>query len=1091
MKKLSIILFLLAITIMSYGQNTKKWLRYPSLSPDGKQVVFSYNGDIFRVSTSGGRALQLTTNRAYDTRPIWSPDGSKIVFASNREGNFDLYVIDANGGMPKRITTNTANEYPMSFLGNDKILFRASIMQDAKDGQFASSIFSQVYEVGIEGGRPKMFSSLAMDNVQPDKQGNRILYTDIKGYENEYRKHQTSSIARDIWLLDKSSSPLYKKITNYKGEDRNAVWGSGDNYYYLSEQKGSFNVFKSSIKGGTPKQISFHDKTPVRDLSISNNQTLCYSYGGDIYTLIDGEKPQKINVSIYTDRLEPKLSIRNMYGGASDIAISPNGKEIAFVLRGDVFVTSTDYKTTNRITNTAEQERDVDFSPDGRSIIYSSERDGVWSVYMSSLVDSHDKSFVYAKKIKEERITTSDIASFQPKFSPDGKEIAFLEDRTTRRIINLKTRKIRTILDGKYNYSYSDGDQWYQWSPDGEWMLTGYIGIGGWNNIDVAVVKTDGSGKVINLTESGYSDGNAKWVLGGKAMIWGSDRSGYRSHGSWGAESDIYIMFFDNAEYEKFLMSKEEKALLAEKEKAYKPETPKTENSKKKIKPKKKPKKETKKKEKLKLDFENAADRVLRLTMNSSFLADGILSKNGDKLYYLARFEAGYDLWVRDIQENSTKILVKGAGGYNMVMDSKGDSFYMIAGGGRISKVELSSGRVKGISFEAEFQHKPYEEREYIFEHVWRQVKDKLYAPDYNGVNWDEYKNIYKEYLSSIENNFDFADLLSEMLGELNVSHTGARYRTGGGGSTAYLGAFFDNNYDGDGLRIEEIIPMGPLDNNNSPINKLTNNKNTISKGDIIKSIDGIKIMSDTDYYPLLLNKSGKEVSLTIRDISEKKDFTIMVKPISYGRQSAMLYNRWVKQREAIVDSISGGKIAYVHIQGMNSRSFRSVYSKLLGKYRNRKAVIVDTRHNGGGWLHDDLVTLLTGKEYCKYTPRGKYIGSDPFAKWTKPSCVLVCEDNYSNAHGFPFIYQYLGIGKLIGAPVPGTMTAVWWELQIDNSLVFGIPQVGVKDMNGNYMENRDLHPDILVYNSPNEQLQGIDKQLEKAVYEMINETKK
>ena len=210
------------------------------------------------------------------------------------------------------------------------------------------------------------------------------------------------------------------------------------------------------------------------------------------------------------------------------------------------------------------------------------------------------------------------------------------------------------------------------------------------------------------------------------------------------------------------------------------------------------------------------------------------------------------------------------------------------------------------------------------------------------------------------------------------------------------------------------------------------------------------------------------------------------MKPISSGRLSDLLYNRWVERNREATARLSGGKIGYIHVKGMDSPSFRTVYSDLLGRYRDCDAVVIDTRHNGGGWLHDDLATLLSGKQYAEYVPRGQYIGSDPFNKWLKPSCVLVCEDNYSNAHGFPWVYKTLGIGKLVGTPVPGTMTAVWWESQIDPSIVFGIPQVGCKDMQGRYLENQELQPDILIYNTPEQQLAGDDRQLEAAVKSLL-----
>ena len=195
---------------------------------------------------------------------------------------------------------------------------------------------------------------------------------------------------------------------------------------------------------------------------------------------------------------------------------------------------------------------------------------------------------------------------------------------------------------------------------------------------------------------------------------------------------------------------------------------------------------------------------------------------------------------------------------------------------------------------------------------------------------------------------------------------------------------------------------------------------------------------------------------------------------------------------EEKVERLSGGCVGYVHIKGMDSESFREIFSKALGKYRNCDALIVDTRHNGGGWLHDDVVTFLGGKLYTKYIPRGQFIGNEPFTKWTKPSCMLIGEDNYSDASGTPLAYRQLGIGKLIGAPVPGTMTAVWWETLIDSSLVFGIPQVGSWSVaDGRFVENYQIEPDIEVYNDPASVLRGEDKQLEAAVTEMLKEISK
>lgn len=1063
------------LSVSLYAQDTPLWMRYCAISPDGSSIAFTYKGDIYTVPATGGKATQITTNPAHDTKPVWSPDGKKIAFASDRMGSMDVYEVSREGGIPKRLTTHSGNETPIAYKNAGHILFQANIMPAAEDAQFPSGQFQQVYEVSTTGGRPSLFSSMPMEDISVNATGNALLYHDKKGYEDPWRKHHTSSITRDIWLCSLDGDRAYSKLTTFNGEDRNPVWAADNkSFYYLSEEKGSFNVFKRDIDGNSSKQITNHAKHPVRFLTAAANGTLCYGYDGEIYTVKEGATPQKVQISIITDKNDKDLIRQIKQSGATEIALSPDAKEIAFVLRGDIYVTSVEYKTTKQITNTPQQERDINFSPDGRSIVYASERNGLWQIYQASLSKKDEKQFAYTTDIKEEKLTNSDVTSFQPQYSPDGKEVAFLENRTAIRVLNLKSKEVRTVMDGKYEYSYSDGDQWYQWSPDSKWILTNYIGTGGWNNKDVALVNASGNGEIHNLTESGYTDANAKWVLDGKAMIWESDRAGFRSHGSWGAESDVYIMFFDLDAYDRFRMSKEELALLEDAEKKDK-DKDKAESKKDK---KKDTKKDDDKKEikPLVFDLENNRDRVIRLTVNSSRLGDAVLTPKGDKLYYQAAFESGFDLWEHDLKENKTKIVMKKVGRGALLPDKKGENLFLCSQGG-IKKVTVAGGETKPVEFEAFFDYQPYGEREYIFNHIWQQVDDKFYVADLHGTDWKGYREAYSRFLPYINNNYDFQEMLSEMLGELNGSHTGARYYGPGATlSTAALGVFYDETYDGDGLKIKEVLAKGPF----------AVKKSDVVPGCIIEKIDGQAIVKGQDYFPLLEGKAGRKVLLTMYNPATGKRFNATIKAISTGEQSNLLYKRWVERCRKTVDKLSNGRIGYVHIKGMDSQSFREVYSEVLGRCRNKEAIIVDTRHNGGGWLHDDLVTLLGGKEYQNFVPRGQYIGSDPFNKWLKPSCVLMCEDNYSNAHGFPWVYKELKIGKLIGAPVPGTMTAVWWESQIDPSLVFGIPQIGCRDMRGQLMENHQLSPDIEVYNVPEKSLKGEDQQLETAVQEML-----
>lgn len=1064
MKKILLALIAPLATASAMAQSDPLWMRFPAISPDGKTVAFSYKGDIWTVPANGGQARQITTNPAYDAYPVWSPDSRQIAFASSREGSMDIYVVGRDGGTPRRVTTDSGDEYPLAWRNDSTIMLKASIMPKATSIMFAN--FSQVYEVSDKGGRMRLFSDIPMEDISVGNDG-ALLYHDNKGYEDPFRKHHQSPICRDIWLYKDGN---YTKLTNFAGEDRTPVWGGDNTYYYLSEEDGTFNVYKRRIGETAKTQLSHYKGNPVRFLTRSTDGTLCYAYDGAIYTLKEGSQPVRLNLSMVADDGSDKLRRQVLRSGATEFAVSPSGKEIAFVVHGDVYVTSTDYTTTKRITDTPEQERNVNFSPDGRSLVYASERGGLWQIYQTSIVNKDEKQFTYATQLREEQLVKSSLVDMQPAYSPDGKSVAYIEDRGALKAVDVKTKAVRQLMDGKFQYSYSDGDLWFQWSPDSKWLLSNYIGHGGWNNSDIALVPADGSQKITNLTNSGYNDNNGRWVLGGKAMLFMSDRAGYRSHGSWGAEDDAYIMFFDLDAYERFRMGKEERALYDEAHKKEKADT--TKKKKPLIKLGKKAKDDKKKDEAktLKFDLANCRDRVVRLTVNSSHMADAILSPGGDTLYYQARFEGGYDLWKHDLVENKTEIVMKNVG-YGLEADKGFKHLYVYNNG--IKQIDLAKNSQKGIDFEANFNYRPYEERAYIFNHVWQQVKDKFYDPKLHGVDWEGYKKTYAKFLPYINNNYDFRDMLSEMLGELNGSHTGARYYPEGATlKTAALGLFFDNDYEGDGLKVEEVINRGPFAVRNTGV----------KKGCIIEAIDGQKIAKGSDYTSLLDGKAGKMTRVSVFDPSRKKRFDVVVRAISRSAQADLLYRRWVDRNREMVDSLSNGTIGYVHVKAMDSESFRTVFSQLLSdSMRQKKAVIVDERHNGGGWLHDDLCTLLSGKQYAKFIAHGKYIGYDPWNKWVKPSCVMICEDDYSNGHGFPAVYKTLGIGKLVGAPVAGTMTAVWWERMM-NGMIFGIPQVGNQAMDGTFFENKELKPDIEVYNTPADYETGNDEQLKAAV---------
>lgn len=1042
---------------------TPLWMRYSAISPDGNNIAFSYKGDIYVVSSQGGDAYQLTTHPEHDYMPVWSTDGKELAFASNRYGNYDVFIMPAQGGKAKRLTFNSKDDAPYSFDKDGAVLFSSQRMDDPANTQFPSGRLPELYSVNKSGVLKQVLTTPAED-AQWNKKGTKLAYHDKKGYEDPWRKHHVSSITRDVWIYD-AQTKSHNKISDFAGEDRNPVWSSDESsIYYLSEQSGSFNVWEYQLSDRSNKQITFFEKHPVRFLSSSNNGQLCFGFDGEIYTLNKGEKPKKLNVSIHADDNYNDVVYKDVSGEVTEVAVSPNGKELAFIARGEVYVTSVNHRKTKRITNTPEQERSVSFSPDGKAILFAGERNNSWNLYQVKKNRESEKYFYASTVLNEEVILASDKETFQPAYSPDGKEVAFYEERTEIRVINLKTKQVRTVLPTKYNYSYADGDLSFEWSPDSKWILAEYLPYKRWNG-DIALVSADGK-KLTNITESGYSCFGPKWIMGGKGILWFSGRNGMRSHGSWGAQSDAYAMFLTEDAYQQFNLTESEFDLKKEKDEDDAKEKKDDEE-----------KEDEESVELLKFDLDRSKDRVKRLTIHSSALADAVMTKDGSKLFYLSKFEKGFDLWMQDFKKNETKLLSKLKVGGGSLELSEDESSIFVLSNRSIKKINVDSEKVKPVNYSSKMEYDMTAELEYLFDHVWRQTHKKFYVKNMHGIDWKFYGDEYRKFLPHINNKKDFTELLSEMLGELNGSHTGARYygSIDNPDRTASLAFYPDYGYNGKGVKIKSILHKSPLVINGEKANA----------GDVITSIDGVEIKNLTHFYSLLNHKTSETLLLSIRGKYGKNN-DIYVKPISRRSLNNLLYEDYVERREQEVDRLSGGKIGYVHVKGMNDESFRAVYSKALGKYADKEALIVDTRFNGGGWLHDDLVTFLGGKKYAEFVPRGQSIGAEPLEKWYKPTAVIVGEGNYSDAHGFPFAYRAMGLGKIIGMPIPGTMTAVWWERQIDSDIVFGIPQIGVKDNNGNLLENKQFSPDVMIHNDYKSVAEGKDKQLEETVRQLL-----
>ncbi len=1051
------------------------WLRYPVISPDGQTLVFSYRGDLWRVPAGGGDAVPLTLHEAHDTMPVFSPDGATIAFASDRYGGFDVWTMPASGGEPTRLTFHSADDIPTAFTPDGRaVLFSSSRLDAASSVQYPTPAQPELYSAPVSGGMPSQVLTTPALYASYDRAGARLAYSDQKGYEDPWRKHDDSSFARDVWLYDVATGK-HSRLTELGHDDRQPVWAPGDDaLYYLSERSGSFNVWRLDLADPTAtSQVTHHQVHPVRFLSVSQAGDLAYAFDGALWLRPAGsQESRRLTVRAAADRRTNQLRPLSVASDITEFELSPDGEEIAFVARGEVFVTSVEHATTRRITTTPEQERSVSFSPDGRSLLYASERGGSWNLYRADLTDPDEPDFFNATAIAEKPVLEVEAETFQPRFSPDGRRVAYLQERTELKVLDLDSGSSRTVLAPEHNYSYVDGDQWYEWSPDGSRFLVEFLSPTRWSN-EIGLVSSSGDGEVVNLTRSGYEDLRGRWVLGGEAMLWVTDRHGTRLQAGWPAEFDVHLAFFTEKAWDRWRLSEAEYAQLKKKEEKEKKGASKDdgeEEAEEEADPA-----SPKLPEPVDIQLEGLKDRMIRLTTHSSRIADAALTSDGDRLLYLARFEKGYDLWSYEPRKQEIKLLAKldaeRAGG--LVVDGK-DAHALLLADGALKWVEISSGKVTPVKMSAPFELDAEAERDYLFEHVWRQTWKKFHDVGMHGADWSGLKDDYLRFLPHVTDTRDFAELLSEMLGELNASHTGARYRPRreDADRTASLGFFPDPGWTGDGVRVLEVLEGGPLGRAGS----------RIAPGAVITSIDGAVIAAGANWYPLLNRKEDEPVRLGLVDPDRGETWQEVVKPVSREAEGRLLYQRWLRSRRAEVERLSGGRLGYAHIRGMSDGPFRQVFEDVFGPEVAKEGIVLDTRFNGGGNLVEALTVFLSGQTYMTARPRGQLIGEEPSLRWTRPSIVVQNEGNYSDAHCFPNAYRTLGLGETVGTQVPGTCTAVWWETLQDRSLVFGIPQVTWHDVEGDPLENKHFDPDHWVDNDPELEAAGGDQQLEKAV---------
>ena len=640
-------------------QATPLWMRAPAISPDGRTIAFTYRGRIYTVDSSGGEARPLTETQFRTTDPVWSPDGQSIAFSAAVVNVGDVYVMDRDGGDVRRLTYNEGSDIPLAFTpdGRDVAFWSAGI--GSMDANFLNGLpllpQGEVRAVAATGGRERPFMPIPAQKAAISPDGTLVAYAFSRSEEVPQRKRQISDGTSDIWIFDRTTGK-HRQLTHHRSNEKSPVFSAdGAFVYYTAEMPAggetnvdatpvSTNVWRIATDGhSSPEQITFHDTLPVRGLSVSRDGVVSYGYDGEIWTVVPGEEPKKVAIRIPQGTLADGAVPLNVNDQVSELAVSPDGSQIALVARGDVYVVDATSGKTRRITTTPQAERSVGFSPDGRKLLYTSDRDIDWDLFESRIVRAEDKTFVDAAEIAESVLLDTDSDLLQPLYSPEGDKVAYRDGRNAIKVLDIASGTITEALPDGATYSYNEGDLTHTWSPDGRYLatITGFsLGNSETVVIDVA------TGERHNISMNGFADTAPQFSRDGTMLYWQTDRFSTRQLDNQAATFDIVGTF----------LSREAAAAFAE-------ERPISDGP---------------------LDFAGAPDRILRLTGTTQTLATADLSADGATLHVVAVVPGkGYVGYAIDPRSGAARLLFEraGAGGEQFAVSPDGKTLYGAARG--------------------------------------------------------------------------------------------------------------------------------------------------------------------------------------------------------------------------------------------------------------------------------------------------------------------------------------------------------------------------------------------------------------------------
>jgi tricorn protease len=1004
----------------------KPSLTQPALSPDGQEIAFASGGDIWTVSANGGDAHLLVSNPATESRPLYSPDGTRLAFISTRTGGGDIYVLTLATGQLQRITCGDTLEQLDAWSPDGKWIYFTSTDDDIDYN-------TDVFRVSAEGGTPMAVSDeayLTEFESAPSPDGKAVVMM-AKGVSDLqwWRDGHAHIDDTELWWKSLAPHGAYRVLLPDDAKHAWPMWSAkGNTIYYMSDKSGPENIWSIPAGGGAENQITrFTDGRVLWPTIGDHGRTIVFQRDLTIWKLNTASgKAEEVPIAL---RGSPSgAGVKHVTASNFDeMAISPDGKKLALIAHGDVYVTTEKHGgEAIQITHTPQLEADLRWSPDSAKLIYTSMRSG------HSNICEYDFD-----ADKETQLTHGAAQDENLQWDPDGKAIAYTRDHKEVHLLTLATgRDVVLATD----------NMWFptlKFSPAGDWLAYTDYGYDGFRNIKV-IPTAGGAARPITFLANGESAEQIAWAPNGKYVLFATAQ---RSEQFDMARVDLTLHVPQYQENEFFNLFKTPSEPMQPK-----PPAPATSSGEApttaalhKAEPPRKP-------EPVSIVFPGLRDRLSLLPLGLS-ATQPVVSPDGKTLIFNARVAGEENLYSWSLEENPTKPPVAkqltathgGKSDVQFLPDSKSIVYLQ---NGHVMELSLANDQAKPIPVTAQYDVDFNMEKEVVFQEAWGDLNRRYYNSDFNGQNWDAIRTEFAPYIAGCQTEDELRSDINLMIGRLNSSHSGINSPDHRAPEVGRLGLRFSRtDYEaGQGLVVSQVIPLGPA------------NVAGIQVGDRLLAVNGQEMAPQTDLNALMENTIGRRTVLQVSTGSEAPR-TVEVKPVNIGQEKQLLYRAWVEKERAYVDKISGGRLGYVHMQAMEGDSLQQLYIDLDAQNEAKEGVVVDIRNNDGGFVNGYAIDVFARRNYLELTPRGlpgaparQLLGQRALGK---PTVLVTNQQTLSDGEDFTEGYEALHLGKVVGVPTGGWIIYTGGTQLIDGSFL-RLPMIRVQDINGQTME---MHP--------------------------------